>query len=116
MYNDILSVLACLFNLFGTIFAVLSIVKMSFKDVMWTRTYDYFNNSEKAVFEQRYNARVGISIIFIGAILQVICIFYKNISFLWFIILAGIANMIAVTIWLLEKHRMKKDKIKAGVR
>lgn len=110
MYNDILSALACLFNLYGTIFAVLCIIKMSFKDVMRTNTVEYLIHSDETVLEQRYNARTGIGIIFIGAILQLVCIFYKNISLWGCGVLSGIAIFGAIVIIVVERYRMKKYK------
>lgn len=110
MYNDILSALSCIFNDSGTIFAVLCVIKMSFKDVMQTKTVENFDHSEQAVFEQRYYARAGIGVIFIGAILQLICIFYKNIPPLSCGIVSVFSIFIAIMFIVIERRRMKKDQ------
>lgn len=113
MYNDIISALASCFNVFGTVFAVLCVIKMSFKDVMRTREVWWLDHKELDVLEQRYYARVGIGIIIIGFILQLFATFLKNMSAVYCLILAGVATVMTFVIVLVEKYKMDRDKKRA---
>lgn len=110
MYNDIISALASCFNVFGTVFTVLCVIKMSFKDVMRTREVLRLDHEELDVLEQRYYARAGIGIIIIGFILQLFATFLKNMSVVYCLVLAGTATIMAFVIVLIEKYEMKRDK------
>ena len=113
MYNDIISALASCFNVFGTVFAVLCVIKMSFKDVMRTREVWRLDHEELDVLEQRYYARAGIGIIIIGFILQLFATFLKNMSVIYCLILAGTATIMSFAITLIERYKMNRDKKRA---
>ncbi len=113
LYNDIISALASCFNVFGTVFAVLCIIKMSFKDVMRTREVWRLDHEELDVLEQRYYARAGIGIIIIGFILQLFTTFLKSMSVVYCLILSGTATIMAFVIVLIERYKMKRDKKRA---
>ncbi len=113
MYNDIISALSVCLNVFGTVFAVLCIIKMSFKDVMKTREAWRRDHKELDDFEQRYYARTGIGIIVIGGILQIFAIFFQNISLLECLIVSIAAVAFAIIIIMIEKNRMNAYKKRA---
>ena len=113
MCNDIISALASCFNVFGTVFAVLCVIKMSFKDVMRTREVWRLDHEELDVLEQRYYARAGIGIIIIGFILQLFTTFLKSMSVVYCLILSGTATIMAFVIVLIERYKMKRDKKRA---
>jgi len=114
MCNDIISAFATCLNVFGTIFAVLCILKMSFKDAMQTRNAWNLDHGELGALEQRYYARSGIGVIVVGCILQLFAIFKKNMSVTYCLILSISATIVVVAIILIERYKMNRDKKRAN--
>ena len=60
MYNTWLSVFAIILGTIGTIKAILAILKMRLKDVIYERTSIGEDTKELSLLQQVYDARVGI--------------------------------------------------------
>lgn len=109
IYKNIISAFASFLNVFGTIFAVLCVIRMSYKDVMRTKEAYRLDHKEIDIFKQRFYARCGIKIICVGFILQLCVIFCENMTKCNCLILSIISAIIIFIILLVERHRMKAD-------
>lgn len=117
MYNDILSVYAVVLGSAGTIAAIMSILKMSIKDIMHQRSAIGQDTSQLAVLKQQYDARVGTTWVIISGIIQIITILWKEIKDVqfWCIFLVSLAA--ALTSWGLFYviYRMRDKELKDGM-
>ncbi len=101
MYTKLLSVIAILEIMWGTIFSVLCVLKMTLKDIMWTSTCGGLGDGWKNSLTQRHYARCGILYIVFGSLLQIYMVITENITLISFVVsfaLAVIAPSI-FTIW-----------------
>ena len=73
MYNDILLILASLLNVCGTIYAVLSILALTPKDVYKSITLKGIDERNLELIIQKKQARLGITLIVTAWIFQ--CVF-----------------------------------------
>lgn len=115
-YNDVMSAVSCVLTVVGTILSVLCVLKMSVKDVMYTRTCEGHDNAQFTVLEQRYYARRGIGVIIIGAILQIISILWSCENAYMFGACMLTAVILIVILFLEEGVRYKRDKERCTVK
>ncbi|MDL2301486.1 hypothetical protein LJC58_03930 [Lachnospiraceae bacterium OttesenSCG-928-D06] len=108
MYNDYLGLFGNFFNLVGTIVAVLCILKMNLKDILYVRSTEGFDNSEFDTAKQIYYARTGVGIIVLGFLLQSIAVFTKEIPFKTAIVI----SLISILLSLIWQFIMRKTYIK----
>lgn len=112
MYIKLLSVMAIIEIAGGTIFSVLGIIKMSFKDVVATQTCIAFDTVDESNLLQRYYARCGIAYILVGSLLQILLIFYIPVLLYEFLIILFLAFSIPTVIYFEERNRYKKELVK----
>lgn len=72
MYSFYLQSFAGLVNVAGTVFAVLSILKMKPSEIYRAITLDGIDHGDKDRLIQKKQARVGIGLVVIGWVLQVV--------------------------------------------
>lgn len=112
MWNDYLNILGCAFNLFGTILAVLSILKMRFSDIWNTATVGYFDSKPLPTLQQVFQARLGIIFVSGGCFSQIWSIIKKNLSqeeFTMFVILILVIMLLSLFgITIIHKKTKKK--------
>ena len=70
MYSQILIIISSFIGVIGTVYAVLSILRMDIKDVLRTITYGGIETRDQEVLLQREQARIGIPLVVIGWIYQ----------------------------------------------
>ena len=70
MYSQILIIVSSFIGVIGTVYAVLSILKMEIKDVLNTITYGGLETRDQDVLLQREQARIGIPLVVISWIYQ----------------------------------------------
>lgn len=99
MYNDILSVYAVVLGSAGTIAAIMSILKMSIKDIMHQRSVIGHDTSQLAALKQQYDARVGTTWVIISGIIQIIATLWKEIEDLQFLCIFLVSLAAALTSW-----------------
>ena len=114
MYNNVVTILSAVLICLGTMYSVLCVIKMSLKDILKTRTVEYFDNAEMPLIEQVYYARSGIIIIAIGTILQIISIAIKGISFQFCILLSTIAILLCGGTITIGYFKMRNDQHKVS--
>ena len=112
MYIKLLSVIAIIEIAGGTIFSVLGIIKMSFKDVVATQTCIAFDTVDESNLLQRYYARCGIAYILVGSLLQILLIFYVPVLLYEFLIILFLSFSIPTIIYLEERNRYKTELVK----
>ena len=113
MYNDILTTMATVLNALGTVVSVWNIINMSYEGAMKARTAWHQDHQEQDTLHNKHVARMGLWIILIGAILQIICIFLKDISTLCFGILVAVTVVMICIVLIIEKIKFKKVMDKA---
>ena len=79
-YNTILQLIAALTNVFGTIYAVLSILRLKPKDLYQAITIEGMDKNDESLLTQKKQARIGISLVIYAWILQVLFSFYEVLS------------------------------------
>ena len=109
-YNDLLTAAATVMITFGTIYAIFCVIRMSLKDVIYTRTCEGLDNAQFTVLEQRYYARSGITIIIVGSIVQNIATLWKKISIQNFGIVLGCSILFIISILIIFRKKYKKEK------
>ena len=112
MYFKLLSALAIIEIAWGTIFSVLGIIKMSFKDVSATQTCAAFDSVDESTLLQRYYARCGIAYIIVGSLLQIYLVFVTPNVIYEFIMLLLFFLIIPTAIFMSEKKLYKLELIK----
>lgn len=85
-YNTILQLLAALTNVVGTVYAVLSILKLKPTDLYKSITIDGMDQSDETLLIQRQQARVGICLVIYAWLLQVLFSFLKVSSVKMFLV------------------------------
>ena len=113
MYNDILTTMATVLNALGTVVSVGKSISRSDEGGMKDRTAWHQDHQEQDTLHNKHVARMGLWIILIGAILQIICIFLKDISTLCFGILVAVTVVMICIVLIIEKIKFKKDMDKA---
>lgn len=112
MYSKILISVSSFFGVVGTVYAVLSILKLDIHDIYKTITLGGIDNRDEELLIQREQARLGIPLVVIGWLGQTIFSFIDVVSCRWFVgylliflIIVGI--LIAVVTWNNKKFREK---------
>ena len=108
MYNDILTTMATVLNALGTVVSVWNIINMSYEGAMKARTAWHQDHQEQDTLHNKHVARMGLWIILIGAILQIICIFFKDISGLCFGILVTVTAVMICMALIIEKIKFRR--------
>ena len=100
MTNDLLSVISGSIITIGTIFSILSIIKMRLSDIFKTSTIGYLIEMPIPVLEQVYQARQGVFMIIMGLFLSITSILWKEISWktFWLIIIMTLVIIIIVSL------------------
>lgn len=111
MYFKILSVIAIIEIAWGTIFSVLGIIKMSFKDVVATQSCDAFNSVHESNLLQRYYARCGMAYILAGSILQIYLVCYIPSKLAGFLLVMSLGIAIPTVLYVREKRQYDKELI-----
>ena len=107
MYPKILQIATSLINVIGTIYAVLSILRLTPKDIFSVVTLEGIDNSDKSLLTQKIQARTGIGLIVIGWSFQTLFEFLPINSCLMFIICIG-SLLGVVALWLVFMHIRNK--------
>ena len=108
--NDWLSIICSIYGLLGTVISVLSIIKMAIKDVLKTNTIGYLKDLPMPTLDQVYQARHGISLMTVGFLLEMINIFFKNLTTKQFIYIFAFSLIIEIIIAIYLVIRYKKQK------
>ena len=109
MHNNILSAFSAIEIMVGTIISVLSILKMTLKDVMSSCTWGGIRDAWIVALTQRHYARCGIITIIVGTVVQIISIFVTiKLAALLIIVIIGI--IIPVTASVILTVFFKKTK------
>lgn len=111
MYFKILSVIAIIEIAWGTIFSVLSIIKMSFKDVIASQSCNAFNSVHKSNLLQRYYVRCGMVYILAGSILQIYLVCYIPSKLAEFLLVMLLGVTIPIVLSVKEKRRYDNELI-----
>lgn len=70
MYSEILVVFSALISVVGTVYSVLSILRLQIKDIVKTVTWGGLKSRDEEVLIQREQARIGVPLVVIGWIFQ----------------------------------------------
>ena len=105
-----MSILAIVLGVIGTIAAVLSILKMKLKDVIYTRSTIGLDTAELSTLRQVYDARVGIGLVIISGFLQIFCELYKEITCKVFWIISCIVVLLSIGYWFFMYSVFKNDE------
>lgn len=100
MYNEYLSVFATVISVIGTIVAILSILKMGLKDVIYERTVIGTDTRELSSLRQVYDARVGTVLLVISGVVQIIAELFNKITCCEFWIVLGVTGGICISWWI----------------
>lgn len=108
MYSKILIVLSSGIGVTGTVYAVLSILKMTAKDIIQVITVAGIGARDEEVIVQRAQARIGISLVVLGWIGQSAFCFFevqsRNVFFTCLIVLILLTSVI-VSILILDNKK-----------
>ena len=85
-YNTIIQLIAGLTNVFGTTYAVLSILKATPADLYKSITLKGMSDNDKTLLTQKKQARTGISLIVLAWVMQAVFSFVRITSLCWFLI------------------------------
>lgn len=106
-YMDILQLLSSAINVIGTVYAVLSILKLKPKEIYSSITISGMDQKDIELITQKKQARTGISLILYGWILQLIYIFL-DISTLPEFLYTGIFSILGVLVVLIIIMNLNK--------
>ncbi len=94
MYTKLLSVIAIIEIMWGTIFSVLCVLKMTLKDIARSSSLGGIGDGWKTNLAQRHYARCGILYIVFGSLLQIYMVFAGDITRVSFWIATAIVVII----------------------
>lgn len=111
-YNTIIQLIAGLTNVFGTSYAVLSILKATPIDLYKSITLKGIGDNDKTLLTRKEQARTGISLIVLAWIIQAVFSFIKIETLNWFIIclIACVGAIVGVLIALYFANKKFADK------
>lgn len=115
MYTKLLSVIAIIEIMWGTIFSVLCVLKMTLKDIARSSSLGAIGDGWKTNLTQRHYARCGILYIVFGSLLQIYIVFVENITRVSF----GITVVIVViipSVFAVWSTRRYLDQLKKGIK
>ena len=108
MFNTILILVASLINVVGTAYAVLSILRITLKEVFSSITLHGMDERDKELLVQRKQARIGIALVLYAWIVQFVFSFVSLNSwneFLWaLLIVIAILIIILIILFLINKR------------
>jgi purine-cytosine permease-like protein len=111
IYNNVLLLVLSFFNVMGTIYSVLSIIKINPQDIFHSITWGGIGDRDKEILIQVKQARIGISIVLISWIFEVVFTFYEITSLCSFILSLLITLLIIFCVvliaFLFNKHSEK---------
>lgn len=112
MYNTMLQSVTSLINVIGTVYAVLSILKLKPKDIYSKITLGGMDKADEDALIQREQARTGIGLIIIGWVLQFVFSFLDVDKIGCFICCISISiSLVLVWILLMQiKNRKFREK------
>ncbi len=112
-YNDIITIISSILSAIGTIVAILSLLKMDYKDIWKTNTMNYLKYTPIPLLIDVLHARLGISMILTALFLTIFEITNKSITkmqFLNTLIITFLILMIVITVIILI-HKKNRKKI-----
>lgn len=112
MYNTWLSVLGIVLGVIGTIKAILTVLKMRLKDVIYESTALGLDTKELSTLQQVYDARVGIVLVIVSGIIQVINELLNEINCQIFCLISIGALIISSFWWISMYILYKKGKMR----
>ncbi len=111
-YNTILLLIAALTNVIGTIYAILSILKLKPKELYQALTIEGMDRNDETLLIQKKQARIGIGLVVYAWVLQVLFSFVTVTtikSFLiWMVIYVFGTVVLCLSIFFLNKRFEKK--------
>ena len=96
MYNVLLSILAYILDFVGTVYAILSVLRMTKKEIRFPDTCDGIGNTADDRLYQRGEARIGIWFVFCGLILNCVLLFVEIKTLLAFGLITVIALLLVI--------------------
>ena len=115
MYTKLLSVIAIIEIMWGTIFSVLCVLKMTLKDIARSSSLGGIGDGWKTNLTQRHYARCGILYIVFGSLLQIYMVFAGDITRVSFWI-ATVIVVIIPTVFAVWSTRRYLDQLKKGIK
>ena len=113
MYSKWLSLIATILTVLGTIKAVLSILKMRISDVIYERSAEGLDKQEFSKMQQVYDARVGIPLVILGAIIQILSLeIIIKISCFASLIITIFGVILSGLWWSYMRYLYNKERIK----
>ena len=113
MYTKLLSVIAIIEIMWGTIFSVLCVLKMTLKDIARSSSLGGIGDGWKTNLTQRHYARCGILYIVFGSLLQIYMVFAGDITRVSFWIATAIVVIIpsVFAVWSTRRYlnQLKND-------
>lgn len=100
-YNSIIDVISGFISIVGTIYAILSLLRMKPADIWNTCTFGGISNRDLEILEQRRQARTGILLVIYGWSIQVVLLFIDIRTFLEFSNTVAVIVLIGILICLL---------------
>lgn len=110
MYNKILTVIAIAIGAIGTVKAVLSVIRMRFKDIISSRSALQQDTAELSILKQVYDARVGTALVILSAIIQASVEFIDIKLPLIFGIIAVVIFIVVILLWIIMYILYRIDK------
>ena len=115
MYTKLLSVIAIIEIMWGTIFSVLCVLKMTLKDIARSSSLGGLGDGWKTNLTQRHYARCGILYIVFGSLLQIYMVFAGDITRVSFWI-ATVIVVIIPSVFAVWSTRRYLDQLKKGIK
>ena len=115
MYTNLLSVIAIIEIMWGTIFSVLCVLKMTLKDIARSSSLGGIGDGWKTNLTQRHYARCGILYIVFGSLLQIYMVFAGDITRVSFWI-ATVIVVIIPSVFAVWSTRRYLDQLKKGIK
>ena len=115
MYTKLLSVIAIIEIMWGTIFSVLCVLKMTLKDIARSSSLGGIGDGWKTNLTQRHYARCGILYIVFGSLLQIYMVFAGDITRVSFWI-ATVIVVIMPSVFAVWSTRRYLDQLKKGIK
>ena len=115
MYTKLLSVIAIIEIMWGTIFSVLCVLKMTLKDIARSSSLGGIGDGWKTNLTQRHYARYGILYIVFGSLLQIYMVFAGDITRVSFWI-ATVIVVIIPSVFAVWSTRRYLDQLKKGIK
>lgn len=96
MYNTLLSIFAYILDFSGTVYAILSVLRMTKEEIRFPDTCNGIGNTADDRLHQRGEARIGIWFVFCGLIMNCVLLFVEIRTLLVFGLITVIALLIVI--------------------